>query len=132
VGSPVGSAAAADLRFSVDSSVDLAADGGATFRVAAGGEEVARLTVRARELTYGRTSTIRYAEITELFVRDDYRRRGLASRLLDAALGWAAAAGFERIAVEATARAGAPGPAFYAAVGFTPRSVIYDVVVPGG
>ena len=38
--------------------------------------------------------------IDELFVRDDYRKRGLAQRLLSQALGWAQARGLRAIDME--------------------------------
>jgi hypothetical protein len=42
---------------------------------------------------------------------------------------WARHYGYQRLAVEASARAGAPGPLFYEAAGFIARSVIYDIEV---
>jgi ribosomal protein S18 acetylase RimI-like enzyme len=57
------------------------------------------------------------AEITDLGVRSDARRRGLASALVDAALAWVRESGVERVEVH-VARANAEGQAFWRARGF--------------
>jgi GNAT superfamily N-acetyltransferase len=91
-----------------------------------------RLVIGPRELPYGRTSTFRYAEIYELWVHEDWRRRGVGGELVRRAFDWAAEHGYERVAVEASARPDRPGLPFYEALGFTPRSVILDYAVPLG
>jgi GNAT superfamily N-acetyltransferase len=88
-----------------------------------------RLRIGPRELPYGQSSTFRYAEIYELWVHEDWRRRGIGRELLRRALDWAAEHGYERVAVEASARAGRPGLPFYEALGFTRRSVTLDCSV---
>jgi len=57
------------------------------------------------------------AEITDLGVRADARRRGLATLLLDAAAEWVRASGVSRLEVH-VARANAEGQAFWRARGF--------------
>jgi GNAT superfamily N-acetyltransferase len=89
-----------------------------------------RLVIGPRELPYGQTSTFRYAEIYELWVPENWRRRGIGGELVRRALGWAAEHGYERVAVEASARPDRPGLPFYEALGFSPRSVILDSAVP--
>lgn len=64
------------------------------------------------------------AEITDLGVREDERRRGIAGRLVDEALRWVAASGVSRVEVQ-VARGNAEGQAFWAARGFGP---IMDVL----
>ena len=59
------------------------------------------------------------AEITDLGVREDCRRRGLGSALLDEALSWIALQGVSRVEVQ-VARGNAEGQAFWRARGFDP------------
>ena len=57
------------------------------------------------------------AEITDLGVREDARRRGIATTLVEAALDWVRASGVSRVEVH-VARANAEGQAFWRARGF--------------
>ena len=57
------------------------------------------------------------AEITDLGVREDARRRGIATQLVEAALDWVRASGVSRVEVQ-VARANAEGQAFWRARGF--------------
>jgi ribosomal protein S18 acetylase RimI-like enzyme len=57
------------------------------------------------------------AEITDLGVRGDARRRGIATALLETALDWVRASGATRIEVQ-VAHANAVGQAFWRARGF--------------
>jgi GNAT superfamily N-acetyltransferase len=57
------------------------------------------------------------AEITDLFVRPDWRRRGCGSALARTALDWAASRGIQRVEVRVAA-ANAEGEAFWRALGF--------------
>ena len=57
------------------------------------------------------------AEITDLGVREDARRQGIARRLVDAALAWVRAAGVERVEVQVAAL-NREGQAFWRALGF--------------
>jgi ribosomal protein S18 acetylase RimI-like enzyme len=57
------------------------------------------------------------AEITDLGVRDDARRRGIASRLVDAAFDWIREGGISRVEVH-VASANAEGQAFWRTRGF--------------
>ncbi|WP_219418912.1 GNAT family N-acetyltransferase [Pseudonocardia nigra] len=95
--------------------------------VLAGEGRSGRLHIGPRELPYGQTSTIRYAEIRELWVHESCRRRGIGGELVRRALAWARAEGYERIAVEASARPDRPALPFYEALGFTRRSVVLDL-----
>ena len=56
-------------------------------------------------------------EITDLFVRQDGRRRGIALALVRAALAWCEQRGVRRVEVR-VASANAPGQAFWRAAGF--------------
>lgn len=57
------------------------------------------------------------AELTELVVRREARRRGIGRALAEAALEWVAARGVERVEVRVAA-ANAEGQAFWRALGF--------------
>lgn len=57
------------------------------------------------------------AEITDLGVRADARRRGIARQLVDAAFAWVRVAGVERVEVQ-VASGNAEGQAFWRALGF--------------
>jgi ribosomal protein S18 acetylase RimI-like enzyme len=57
------------------------------------------------------------AEITELYVRDADRRRGVGRALVDAALDWVRGRGIERVEVRVAAR-NAEGQAFWRELGF--------------
>jgi len=57
------------------------------------------------------------AEITDVGVREDARRRGIARRLVEAALAWVRAAGVERVEVQ-VAVGNPEGQAFWRAMGF--------------
>jgi ribosomal protein S18 acetylase RimI-like enzyme len=57
------------------------------------------------------------AEITDIGVRDEARRQGIARRLVDAALAWVRAAGVERVEVQ-VAVGNPEGQAFWRALGF--------------
>jgi GNAT superfamily N-acetyltransferase len=57
------------------------------------------------------------AELADIAVRSDLRRRGLGRRLLTSALTWLRAGGFER--VHAFAAAGGAGASLLASAGFT-------------
>ena len=57
------------------------------------------------------------AEISDLGVRDDARRRGIAGVLVEAAFDWIRASGVERVEVN-VARANQEGQAFWRAKGF--------------
>jgi GNAT superfamily N-acetyltransferase len=100
----------------------------------AGGEALGRLQIRERQWPKGRKSgsIYRYAEVTGLQVVEHARRRGIGRELMKAALEWAGAQGFERVSVEASARAPRSAVAFYEAVGFTQRSVVLDVSLSEG
>ncbi len=58
------------------------------------------------------------AEITDLGVREDVRRRGIGTRLVDDALAWVRATGIERVEVQ-VASANPTAQAFWRARGFT-------------
>ena len=57
------------------------------------------------------------AEVTDLIVARDFRRRGIGGALLDAALAWVARNGVERVEVRVAAR-NSEGQAFWRARGF--------------
>ena len=57
------------------------------------------------------------AEITDLGVREDQRRRGFGGALVDEALAWVVAAGVKRVEVQ-VARGNAEGQAFWRSRGF--------------
>ena len=57
------------------------------------------------------------AEITDLGVREDERRRGIGTALLDEALAWVAAAGVSRVEVQ-VATGNPEGQAFWRSRGF--------------
>jgi len=57
------------------------------------------------------------AEITDLGVREDARRRGIGTRLVDEALAWVRASGVERVEVQ-VASANPTAQAFWRARGF--------------
>ena len=57
------------------------------------------------------------AEITDLGVREDARRRGIGTALVDAAIAWVRASGVRRIEVQ-VAHANAQAQAFWRARGF--------------
>jgi ribosomal protein S18 acetylase RimI-like enzyme len=57
------------------------------------------------------------AEITDLGVREDARRRGIGTRLVDEALAWVQASGVERVEVQ-VASANPIAQAFWRARGF--------------
>ncbi len=102
-------------------------DGGVRLVVQDGDTAIAWLVIRERQYLYGQESSVRYAEITELVVSAERRRQGLGRFLVSTALDWARLHGFERVAVESTARLDKPGPPFYEAMDFTARSTIWDV-----
>jgi GNAT superfamily N-acetyltransferase len=56
-------------------------------------------------------------EVTDLFVRSRWRRRGLGRALADAALDWVASRGVRRVEVR-VADANAEGQSFWRALGF--------------
>jgi ribosomal protein S18 acetylase RimI-like enzyme len=58
------------------------------------------------------------AEITDVGVRPDARRRGIARALVEAALGWVRASGVHRVEIQ-VASGNAEGQAFWRALGFT-------------
>ena len=58
------------------------------------------------------------AEITDLGVREDVRRRGIGTRLVDDALAWVRDAGIERVEVQ-VASANPTAQGFWRARGFT-------------
>jgi GNAT superfamily N-acetyltransferase len=91
------------------------------------GATIGHLLIRPREHTYGRTSTRHDAEITEVRVLPGHQRTGVGTGLVKLALSWAASVGFDAVAVESTADEDRPGPPFYAALGFTRRSIIWDI-----
>ncbi len=57
------------------------------------------------------------AEITDLGVREDQRRRGIAARLVAAAITWVRASGIERVEVQ-VAHGNAEGQGFWRSQGF--------------
>jgi ribosomal-protein-alanine N-acetyltransferase len=57
------------------------------------------------------------AEITDVGVRADARRRGIARQLVEAALEWVRASGVERVEIQ-VASGNAEGQAFWRALGF--------------
>ncbi|MEE2664844.1 MAG: GNAT family N-acetyltransferase [Myxococcota bacterium] len=57
------------------------------------------------------------AEITDIGVRADARRRGIARRLVEAALAWVRAAGVERVEIQVAVH-NPEGQAFWRALGF--------------
>ena len=57
------------------------------------------------------------AEITDLGVREDQRRRGIAARLVAAAIAWVRASGIERVEVQ-VAHGNAEGQGFWRSQGF--------------
>lgn len=99
--------------------------------VEADGKVVAKVSAVRRMYLYSEEDPAdrKYAEITELWVKREERRRGIARRMLRSVHRWAAGYGYTHLAVEASANPGASGPALYDALGFEARSVIYDVEV---
>ncbi|HJO22836.1 MAG: GNAT family N-acetyltransferase [Myxococcota bacterium] len=79
---------------------------------AAGGFAVVETTQAAAVLS----ETVR-AEITDLYVRPDARRRGFGSGLVEASLAWAAEQGALRVEVRVVA-GNAEGQAFWRTLGF--------------
>jgi ribosomal protein S18 acetylase RimI-like enzyme len=65
------------------------------------------------------------AEVTDIGVREDARRRGIASALLRFALAWVRASGVERVEVQ-VARANAEGQAFWRALGYEPAMDVLE------
>jgi len=57
------------------------------------------------------------AEITDLFVRGDSRRRGIGRRLVDAVTDWIRERGVRRVEVRVVVR-NAEGQAFWRALGY--------------
>ena len=57
------------------------------------------------------------AEITDVGVREDARRRGIGRRLVEAALDWVRAGGVDRVEVQ-VAKGNTEGQAFWRALGF--------------
>lgn len=102
---------------------------GALVVASVGSAAIGELEIAPRQYAYGHTSTIPYAEIIELMVVPEYRRRGVARNLVRLALSWAHEHGFERVAVESSAKPGTPGRPFYEAFGFVARSVVLDIEV---
>jgi GNAT superfamily N-acetyltransferase len=87
------------------------------------GSTVGHLTIRPRVGTYG---TRRYAEITELKVREADRRHGIGTELIQRARKWASERKYTHVAVEAGATSNS-AIQFYGTCGFSPRSVIMDL-----
>ena len=56
-------------------------------------------------------------EITDLGVREDFRRKGIGTRLVEEALAWVRAAGIARVEIQ-VAKGNASGQAFWRARGF--------------
>jgi ribosomal protein S18 acetylase RimI-like enzyme len=105
---PALEAAVADALGNESAALWVAADGdGALAGFAAARQD--RTRSLARE-----TSRV---EITELYVREPLRRRGVGRALADAALAWARARGTRRVEVRVSAR-NAEGQAFWRALGF--------------
>lgn len=67
------------------------------------------------------------AHVRAMFVRDDWQRRGLGRRILDACMDAARKQGFQRLDLVATL----PGVPLYTAFGFTPTEQV-DVVLADG
>jgi len=65
------------------------------------------------------------AEITDLGVREDARRRGIGTALLDAALAWVRASGVRRVEVQ-VAHANGAAQAFWRARGFADFMDVLD------
>lgn len=87
------------------------------------GATVGHVTIRSRPGAYG---TRRYAEITELEVRQADRRKGVGSELIRRARKWALDRKYTHVAVEVGATSNS-AIQFYGTCGFTPRSVIMDL-----
>jgi len=71
------------------------------------------------------------AEITDLGVEPDWRRRGVATQLVRVALGWIRARGVERVEVRVAA-GNAEGQAFWRALGFGPHMQILQRRIGAG
>jgi GNAT superfamily N-acetyltransferase len=67
------------------------------------------------------------ARVRAMFVRDDWTRRGLGRRIIDACEEAARAEGFSRMALSATL----PGVPLYEACGFEPTEEVETVLVDG-
>lgn len=74
--------------------LELAGDDVAAFLASAGGEDVGFTIVRIRPNMY---SDAQEAYLAELYVREDHRRKGLGSALLDATIDFARERGCDRI-----------------------------------
>ncbi len=81
------------------------------------------IVIRRRTGTYG---TRRYAEISELEVREANRRNGIGTELVSRARRWATGRNYTHIAVEASATSNS-AIQFYGTCGFNPRSVVLDL-----
>jgi ribosomal protein S18 acetylase RimI-like enzyme len=87
---------------------------------------VGYLRMTPRELPYGQTTVDRtYAEIRELWVVADHRRRGIATTMARNMLTWAARQGFTHVNVETSARSHT-AQEFWKSLKFEPRSLILD------
>jgi ribosomal protein S18 acetylase RimI-like enzyme len=103
----------------VRDSVDAADQPGHVAFVAAGGDGVAGvITVKESSHFSGQAD----AYVSELIVRAGLERRGIASRLMDAAEAWAAEAGYAFLTLQ-TGAANETARAFYAAAGFREEEV---------
>ena len=85
-----------------------------------GGKVVGYLAGRVEEETTLRPW--RVAELESMYVRGEYRSRGVGARLVDGFLGWAELQGAERASVTAYVANG-PASRFYQRAGFRPRRV---------
>ena len=62
-------------------------------------------------------SPLRFGFVYDVWVAPEFRRRGVARRLLDRAVGWCRSSGYGSLRLEVNAR-NAPARALYAATGF--------------
>src|SRR6185503_3027717 len=70
-----------------------------------------------------------YAEITQMHVRPEYRRRGIGARLIEAAEQMALEAGSTCVHI-ITGRDNVDACAFYSAVGYAPNCVEFEKHFP--
>jgi GNAT superfamily N-acetyltransferase len=95
----------------------------------AGGEAVGMACVRIDHAPPILRETER-AELTDLYVRPAWRRRGVGRALARAALDWAAKRGVRRVEVR-VASANAEGRSFWRALGFGDHMQILQRELPG-
>ncbi len=112
----------------VRDSVDAADKPGRAIFVAAAGDGVVGV-ITVKESTHFTGQADAY--VSELIVRAGLERRGIASRLVDAAEAWAAEAGYAFLTLQ-TGTANATARAFYSSAGFSEEEIqLTKAIGPG-